>query len=156
MTALTQCRCTKAWQVGQLPRTHYPPPPRDQPCNVLGNFSKRLNHCQQKNLSAFTSGCESVSQGYAGMLWRSVTIWNHLVPFACHAVVLDCTDAFWTSSATSAPCKFMTLYFCLRVAFTFVAELEMGIEWPWVPVPVSSSDSHCLTTIYQMHSIRHL
>ena len=23
MTALTQCRCSKAWQVGQLPRTHY-------------------------------------------------------------------------------------------------------------------------------------
>lgn len=33
---------------------------------------------------------------------------------------------------------------------------EMTLGARYISVPVSYSDSHCLTTIYQMHSIRHL
>lgn len=94
------------WSIAQNPLLL----PWDQPCNVLGNFYKRLTYCQQKNLSASPPGYMCISQGYTGMLWRSLAMWKHLfvvllVPLAGHAGAVDCTDASGAPSDNSAPCK---------------------------------------------------
>lgn len=78
-----------------------------------------------------------ISQGYTGGdgVRRSENAFFAVlfVLFAFHAVVLDCRAALRTPSANRAACKIHDIVLLFASAFTFVTELEMGKEWPWVP-----------------------
>lgn len=108
--------------------------PRDQPCNVLGNFCNRLTHCQQKSPQVLhqDSSCASHKVTQAGdegvRTPENAFFAALLVPFAFHGVVLDCRAALCTPSANSSACKMHDIVFLFVSAFAFVAELEMGAE----------------------------
>lgn len=74
-----------------------------------------------------------ISQGYTGgdegvRRSENAFVAVLLVLFSFHAVVLDCRAAFRTPSANSAACKIHEILLVFASAFTFVTELEMGIE----------------------------
>lgn len=118
------------WSIAQNPLLL----PRDQPCNVLGNFSNRLTHCQQKGFTPGHIMC--ISQGYTGGWWRSENIWKRLLCSVTCSVYISCSCPGLQSCISytlSAACKIHDIVLLFASAFTFMRESEMGIEWPWVP-----------------------
>lgn len=76
MTALTRRRCTKAWQVGQLPRTHYFSPGTELVmCKVTPVTDWPI--VNRETSQVLHEGGERTAQGYAGrenmMYWRETT-----------------------------------------------------------------------------------
>lgn len=76
MTALTRRRCTKAWQVGQLPRTHYfSPGTKLVMCKVTPVTDWPI--VNRENSQVLHEGGERKAQGYTGrenmMYWGEMT-----------------------------------------------------------------------------------
>ncbi len=81
-------------------------------------------------------------------------------------IVLACSAAedFVSTEHNAGECKIHDIVSLFVSAFTAAWNIcdsagegnRLTLGAKYISVPVSSSDSHCLTTIYQMHSIRHL